>query len=316
MKPKLTKKDAEDIAELKNNGVEVIDILKEYGVSETTYRITMKKCGFDYLLKKPKLTNELIKKICEFRKKPNGVTDISRKYEIARNTARRALDIGIEQGLLSEEQDKNIEKIINSSTFKRKAKKYGDKRARQICSDAWYKGIGNNHNALVEAGRNRGKKTQQTSPHVKENLENRIPYGQYDKPVYRNIEFHSYGELKVVLTFLYLKLIKGIRVGKNYHVDVGRKIPDLLIDGKIFEYHPPAEGIYRDNYKEKRIPELRENGFNGPIYIIEKQGDLYKSLKDAKYKISIREYSNIIKKVNKKIEKMKKLREDLKGIPF
>jgi len=316
-KQKLNEIIARDIVEARKAGIKVKEIIDAVGISEATYRRAMKKARdvykiiseekYDLLVKKPKLTKGLVKRIVRDRKKIKTYLEICEKYDISRPTFERAMKVGIKLGLegITEEEDRKIREDIQESIFKIKCKKYGEKVARQMCSDGWWEGMGNNHNLLVEAGRARGKATQKYSPHVKANLYGREPYGHSEKPVYKEIEFHSWGELEMVLTFLELKIINKIKLGKNYQVDFGRKIVDLFVDNKIFEYHPPANGMCEENYKEKRVRDIKETGFNGPVNIIEKPGDLYPLLKEAGYVNHLKDYVPALKKAGEIIEKLK-----------
>jgi len=318
---KITKELIEKMIEMKISGEKIKDITARFDISEATYlRMLNKAPKLGIIskkrmesLKKMYLTEAGIKKICEFRKKGNSIGDISRKYGFSRPTIRIALNRGVELGqeYLTKEQDYEINERVKASTFERKVKKYGEKKARQICSDGWHKGLGSNHGALSNAGKNGGRVTQKKhGPRVAKNLlKNPIPYGANDKPYYKGMRFDSFFELYVGLLLECLKIIPSIIEGRNYHVECGRKRVDYVIkkaetkEKMSFEVHPDPVGMEEhENYSQRRLEDLAEDGWKYPLYIIKKRGEIYAALKESGvYNGSSSDFYKAVKKAKIKL---------------
>ena len=288
------------------------DIAKDCNTGVDTLRRYVKKYAPEFIMEKPKLTLRKIERIVEDRKKGKFREQITKKYGISDSVFSIAMKRGVKLKYLTEKARKNLAKSFSYLSFERKKEIHGEKKARELCSDAWHKGMGSNHDALINAGKAGGKKTQEDNPHVQKNLVHAKSYGKYPKYKYYGIEFSSKGELWLGLMLRECGYLKRIKQFKNYQVPCGSKNIDFLVDDKAIEYHPKPKGMNHDNYNEEREKDLNNAGFNGKVIVIEKYNDFYKSGL-AK---SFLEYVKKSQKVNKKIKKIIQLEKELSEVPF
>ncbi len=309
-----------DIIKKRKEGVPVSQIQKEYGVCDTTYENTIKRAlnlrllteeEFNKIyIKRPKLNSKIIKEIVEDRKKGMFKKEIKKNYDISDATFVIAMNKGVELGYLTRKEYVDLTKGFSSRTFEASSKKHGEEKARKLCSDAWSKGMGNNHEALIAAASAGGKKTQEVAPHVLENLKGAEVYGQYQKYTHKGIEFDSKGELWLALMLLECGLVKKIKDGENYQMICGAKVIDFVINNTAIEYHPIPKGLGNHNYKRDRKQELKEQGFNGDVIVIEKENDFFQS---GLVK-SFFEYVKKRRTVKKKLEKIISIENQLKEL--
>ncbi|MCX6711804.1 MAG: hypothetical protein NT139_02090 [Candidatus Woesearchaeota archaeon] len=326
----IKEEDIVDIITKRKSGTPVYKIKKEYHISNKPYKNIIEKALQLNLLtqeefkkiyiKKPKLNLKIIKNIVEDRKEGLFRENILEKYDISKATFISAMGKGIVLGYLTRKEYEYLTKEFCSLGFEGKVRKNGEKVARQSCSDAWSKGMGkahekycnsvdNENSPLVKAAIAGGNKTQEIAPHVLENLKGAEIYGQYQKYTYKGIEFDSKSELWLALMLRECGLIKKIKEGKNFQVPCGPKFIDFVVDGIAIEYHPTPKGIdSHNNYKERREEELRECGFSGKLIVIEKENDIFKS----GLVNSFLEYTKKRRTVNKKLEKVLSLEEQIK----
>lgn len=330
---KLTPEQWLEILELKRKGLSYTKISRIYGVSENPCRDALKKLiklrvmtqieYYNLLLNKPKLNEDIIKNIIEDRKKGASKEEIIERYGISEPTMTVAMNNGVKKGYLTEQERKDLVSMFRGGSFGVKVKLYGEKRAREMCSDAWHKGMGNNHAALTKAAKNGGLKTQEKNPYVQGNLKYAEQYGNYPKCIYNNITFDSKGEMWTYFLLKSLGYIKKIKEGTNFQAIFGRKKVDFLLEtnGKIIavEYHPYPKNFNGGNgnisdYRQKREKELAEFGFKGKLVILEKRGgqSVYEELKKAGLIDSINHYFSAIRTANQKLENAL----EIASIPF
>lgn len=312
----------EEIVSMLKNGIKAKEVSGHYGCSiSNIYKHIGKaeKLGLiedrhEFILNKHKLKNNIVKRIVEDRKKGMLRGKIMEKYAIGESTFGEAMRKAKKLGYLSEEEHQDITLKFMSLSFKRKKEIYGDKKAREMCSEAWSKGMGNNHEMLISAATAGGEKTQETSPHVQKNLKNAEAYGHYPTLKYNGIEFQSRGELWTGLMLMAKGYFKRISYGKNYQVPfktekTSRMDYLITLNGKetAVEWHPVAKDMNEENYYEKRLQNLQNSAGISNLIVLEKYKDFY-----LKGLSTFSEYMPMNKKANKKLDKIVELSE----VPF
>jgi hypothetical protein len=270
--------------------------------------ITKKECKS--LINSPKLTDELAKEIIEERKKGVFREKIIEDYGISRTTFQKAMNRGVKIRYITKQEKIDLTSGFSSLSFEGKVQKHGEKQAKKMQSDIWDKGMGSDHERLVEIARKGGLATQKSSPHVIENLKNGEDYGQYPRLTYNKIEFRSKGELWLGLMLKEKGCFKTIS-GKCHQISCGNYTIDYIIKSNnkdaAIEYHPNPKGMDDGNYELRRIQNLHMAGFHGKVIVLEKYRDFY-----LKGLSNFSEYLKLNRKVNEKLEKI----VELSKVPF
>ncbi len=316
-----------EIVKKAREGVLIGDIQEESKLSYKDYKILMAKALHLGIIKDYeeynrltiKLSPEVKRLIAKYRKDGWYMGDIMNKLKMSEATCRLGLRKAVEEGYITKEEHKRLTKEFICLGHERKTEIHGKKKARQMCSEAWSKGIGSNHERLIEAAINGGKKTQEVAPHVIENIAGPGNYGHAPKYMYKDVIYESKGEMTCGIFLLESMLIKKMIEGENFKVLYGNKIVDFVIQDKItdkpiaIEYHPEPKGMKEhEGYQERRVKELREAGFEGGIIIVEKLYELYK----AGLVPSFDAYVKVKRAVDRKVEKAIQLEKLLEDVPF
>ncbi len=315
-----------EIVEKAREGVLIGDIQEESKLSYKDYKILMAKALHLGIIKDYeeynrltiKLSPEVKRLIAKYRKDGWYMGDIMNKLKMSEATCRLGLRKAVEEGYITKEEHKRLTKEFICLGYERKKMIHGKKKARQMCSDSWSKGIGNNHERLVEAARNGGNKTQGSAPHVIENIAGPGNYGQNPKYMYKGVTYDSKEEMRCGIFLLKAGLVKKIVEGENFQVWYEGKRIDFVIPDKItgkpiaIEDHPSPKGMEEhEEYCERRVKGLREAGFEGDIIIIRKLYELYK----AGLVPSFDRYVKIKRAVDREVDKAIKLEKLLGDVP-
>ena len=237
-----------------------------------------------------KLTDDQIEEFSFYICQKLSRADICDYFDFSTSTFRSYVQKAIKMNYLTRvERKKWLTQRSKESGFASFKEKYGEKRARRICHDAWSDGLGSlpekNFRKFSQMG---GDKTQELHPEVAENLKNAEQYKQRICN-YGNLKFQSAGERFVAFLLVESGLLDNLVVGENFQKDFGNLNVDFYIIKKdiVIEYHPVPKnhrGIRASTleaYAQERENQLRRNGFNGRLIVIESVPDIYSALKSA-----------------------------------
>ena len=272
-----------------------------------------------------KLTDDVVRGIVSDRKSRMSKKDIMDKYDISRATYQVAMRKAIACKYISKDERDSINKELYQSGWKKAFGNYIPReKHRNLFSFMWHVGMGKNPDLIRKAASSGGKATQEKAPHVIENLQHSVPYGQSDGCYYEIndhiFSFGSKGERFVALMLVKLGWLDQLKEGENFQVTYGKIKVDFLKDGVAVEYHPvPKNHITHQHedeshYKEEREKQFKAHGIEAKLIVINSIPNLLRKLPEIGISIKPQEYYRYRREVLQDIKENEKASEEKRTI--
>jgi len=307
---KIENNQLEEIIRKRENGIKVKEILKEYGISETTYIGCL-----DRAVELKIISEQEKRKLIE-----KGITERGDKalnYEEAlqllkdKKQGMKNKELRTKYGIKTSAINRYMQELIRSQDL---TKEEYTQIQKNIQRKNMYDRIEKNPDMLSKMGKEGGRKTQEDNSYVQLNLDKDRPYGS-SRFTYDGIGYGSKKELMLGMMLKAAGRIRKIIPEKNFQVDCNGLKIDYVININnekwALEYHRQKDNGF--HYRDIRPEKLMERGWNGKIAVFEERR-WYEKFKEIGIVQNLKQYHNILEKAEKELKDAMELVKS--GVPF